>query len=39
MKYKLQLSLDNASFITYQEKSTDKVGLDAAINGEGVVLS
>ena len=38
-KYKLTLSLDNASFITYQENSTDKVGLDAAINAEGVVLS
>ena len=38
-KYKLRLSLDNASFITYQENSTDKVGLDAAINAEGVLLS
>ena len=38
-KYKLRLSLDNASFITYQENSTDKVGLDTATNAEGVVLS
>ena len=38
-KYKLRLSLDNASFITYRENSTEKVGLDAAINAEGVGLS
>ena len=38
-KYKLRLSPYNASFITYQENSTDKVGLDATINAEGVVLS
>ena len=38
-KYKLTLSLDDANFITYREKSTEKVGLDAAINAEGVGLS
>ena len=31
-KYKLRLSLDNANFVTYQENSADKVGLDPAIN-------
>ena len=38
-KYKLTLSLDDANFITYRENSTEKVGLDAAINTEGVGLS
>ena len=38
-KYKLTLSLDDANFITYRENSTEKVGLDAAINAEGVGLS
>ena len=32
MKYKLQLSLDNANFVTYQENRADKVGLDPALN-------
>ena len=37
-KYKLRLSLDNATFVTYWENSTEKVGLDPAIKIEGVGL-